>query len=244
MYSEFSKGIFKENPIFIILLGLCPTLAVSTQVVNALGMGAGVIFVLLGSEIFISLLKDFIPERIRIPSFIVIIASFVTIVDLVMQAYAPALSRSLGVFVQLIVVNCIILGRAEAYASKRALGESLLDALGMGVGFTLGLLLISAIREILGSGTITLFAVGAFDGVIRIPGLFAQPARVMALAPGALLVIGFLKALFNWMEMRKASREAWAVVEPLAASAAVVAAVPTGGPAVDGAASAEQGETT
>ena len=149
MYSEISKGILKENPIFIILLGLCPTLAVSTQVVNALGMGAGVIFVLLGSEIFVSLLKDFIPERIRIPAFIVIIASFVTIVDLVMQAYAPSLSRNLGVFVQLIVVNCIILGRAEAFASKRMLGESLLDALGMGVGFTVGLLLISAIRAML-----------------------------------------------------------------------------------------------
>lgn len=209
MYSEFSKGIFKENPIFIILLGLCPALAVSTQVVNALGMGAGVIFVLLGSEIFISLLKDFIPERIRIPSFIVIIASFVTVVDLVMQAYAPSLSRNLGVFVQLIVVNCIILGRAEAFASKRKLAESLLDALGMGVGFTLALLLISAIREILGSGTITLLAVGRFDGVILIPGLSSQPARVLALAPGALLVIGFLKALFNWLGMRKASRTVW-----------------------------------
>jgi electron transport complex protein RnfE len=237
MYSEFSKGIFKENPIFIILLGLCPTLAVSTQVVNALGMGAGVIFVLLGSEIFVSLLKDFIPERIRIPSFIVIIASFVTIVDLVMQAYAPSLSRSLGVFVQLIVVNCIILGRAEAFASKRKLGESLLDALGMGVGFTLGLLLISAIREILGAGTITLFAVGSFDGVIRIPGLSSQPARVLALAPGALLVIGFLKALFNWFEMRKQEREAWTVPipVPIAAAAPEDAALQRG-PSDDGSA--------
>lgn len=209
MIQEFQKGLLKENPIFIILLGLCPTLAVSTQVVNALGMGAGVIFVLLGSEIFISLLKDFIPARVRIPAFIVIIASFVTIVDLVMQAYAPSLSRNLGVFVQLIVVNCIILGRAEAFASKRTLGESLLDALGMGVGFTLGLLLISAIREVLGSGTITLFAVGGFDGVIRLPGLSSQPARVIALAPGALLVIGFLKAFFNWLEQRRKEREAW-----------------------------------
>jgi electron transport complex protein RnfE len=222
MSNEFSKGLFKENPIFIILLGLCPTLAVSTQVVNALGMGAGVIFVLLGSEIFVSLLKDFIPERIRIPSFIVIIASFVTIVDLVMQAYTPSLSKNLGVFVQLIVVNCIILGRAEAFASKRPLGESILDALGMGVGFTLGLLLISAIREILGAGTITLFAVGDFDGVIRIPGLASQPARVLALAPGALLVIGFLKAFFNWMQMRRQESEIWALVREPAAE------VPTG----------------
>jgi electron transport complex protein RnfE len=225
MYSEFSKGLFKENPIFIILLGLCPTLAVSTQVVNALGMGAGVIFVLLGSEIFISLLKDFIPDRIRIPSFIVIIASFVTIVDLAMQAYAPSLSRNLGVFVQLIVVNCIILGRAEAFASKQKLGQSLLDALGMGMGFTLGLLLISAIREILGSGTITLFAMGAFDGVIRIPGLSSQPARIIALAPGALLVIGFLKAFFNWQEMRREERAAF---RPLAAATAAVTAAAAG----------------
>jgi electron transport complex protein RnfE len=118
------------------------------------------------------------------------------------------------VFVQLIVVNCIILGRSEAFASKRKLGESLLDALGMGIGFTLGLLLISAIREIFGSGTITLFAVGSFDGVIRIPGLSSQPARVLALAPGALLVIGFLKALFNWRQMRRESREAWALTPP------------------------------
>jgi electron transport complex protein RnfE len=209
MINEFSKGIFKENPIFIILLGLCPTLAVSTQVVNALGMGAGVIFVLLGANIFVSLLKGFIPEKIRIPAFIVIIASFVTIVDLVMQAFAPTLSKNLGVFVKLIVVNCIILGRAEAFASKKSLSESLLDALGMGVGFTLGLLLISLIREVFGSGTITLFAVGGFDGVIRIPGLASQPARVLALSSGALLIMGYLKAFFNWVEIRRDEARNW-----------------------------------
>ena len=200
---NFSKGIFKENPIFIILLGLCPTLAVSTQVVNAIGMGAGVIFVLLGSNIFVSLLKNFIPEKVRIPSYIVIIASFVTMVDLFMQGYAPALSKNLGVFVQLIVVNCIILGRAEAFANKNNVKDSVLDALGMGVGFTLGLGLISLIREVLGSGTITLFAIGGFDGVIRMPGLSESPVRVMSLAPGALLVIGYLKALSTWTEARK-----------------------------------------
>lgn len=202
MLKEFTKGIIKENPIFIILLGLCPALAVSTQVVNALGMGAGVIFVLLGSNIFVSLLKDFIPEKIRIPAYIVIIASFVTIVDLVMQAYAPALSRNLGVFVQLIVVNCVILGRAEAFANKNTLSRSILDGLGMGVGFTLGLLLISLIREVLGAGTITIFPMGGFDGVIRIPGLYSAPVRVIGLATGALLVMGYLKALFNWFEQR------------------------------------------
>jgi electron transport complex protein RnfE len=202
MIKEFTKGIFKENPIFIIVLGLCPTLAVSTQVVNAIGMGAAVIFVLLGTNIFVSLLKDFIPEKVRIPSYVVIIASFVTIVDLVMQGYAPALSRNLGVFVQLIVVNCIILGRAEAYANRNSLSRSILDALGMGIGFTLGLLLISLIREVFGAGTITLFAMGNFDGVIRIPWLSTYPARVIGLATGALLVMGYLKAFFNWLEQR------------------------------------------
>ena len=209
---EFTKGLFKENPIFVVLLGLCPTLAVSTQVVNALGMGAGVIFVLLGSNLFVSVLKDFIPEKVRIPSYIVIIATFVTIVDLVMQAYAPSLSKSLGVFVQLIVVNCIILGRAEAFANQTKVGKSLLDALGMGIGFTFGLLLISFIREVLGAGTITLFPVESvgFDGVIRIPGLSTYPARVVGLSAGALLVIGFLKAFFNWLELRKAETAAGA----------------------------------
>lgn len=207
MIREFTKGILKENPIFIIALGLCPTLAVSTQVVNALGMGAGVIFVLLGSNIFVSLLKNFIPEKVRIPSYIVIIASFVTIVDLAMQAYAPTLSRNLGVFVQLIVVNCIILGRAEAFASKNTVGASVLDALGMGIGFTLALLLIAFIREVFGAGTITLFAFGSFDGVIEIPGLSESPARVIGLATGALLVMGYLQGLFNWMASRRAGEK-------------------------------------
>ena len=195
MINEFTKGLFKENPIFIIALGLCPALAVSTQVVNALGMGAGVIFVLLGSNIFVSLLKNFIPEKVRIPAYIVIIASFVTIVDLVMQAYAPS---------QLIVVNCIILGRAEAFANRNTLGNSVLDALGMGIGFTLGLLLIAFIREVFGAGTVTLFAFGSFNGVIEIPGLSESPARVIGLATGALLVMGYLQALFNWMGARRA----------------------------------------
>lgn len=203
MIKEFTKGLFKENPIFIILLGLCPTLAVSNQVINALGMGAGVIFVLLGSNIFISLLKDFIPEKVRIPAYIVIIASFVTLVDLIMQAYMPSLSKSLGVFVKLIVVNCIILGRAEAFANRNTLTSSILDALGMGIGFTLGLLLISIIREVLGAGSITLFPIGSFSGELRIPILYDSPARVFGLSAGALLVMGYLKGLFNWVEARK-----------------------------------------
>ena len=205
MIKQFSKGLFKENPVFIILLGLCPALAVSTQVVNALGMGAAVIFVLLGSNFFVSLLKDFIPEKVRIPCYIIIIASFVTIVDLVMKAFAPSLSKSLGVFVQLIVVNCVILGRAEAFANKNDIKSSLLDALGMGIGFTFALTLIAVIREVVGSGKITLFAVEAlgFNGEIIIPILSDSPVRVMGYPAGALLVVGFLKALFNWFEKRK-----------------------------------------
>lgn len=206
MIKEFTKGIFKENPIFVILLGLCPTLGVSTQVVNAIGMGAGVIFVLTCSNIFVSLLKDFIPDKVRIPSYIVIIASFVTIVEMVMHAYVPSLYESLGVFVPLIVVNCVILGRAEAFANKNTVTSSILDALGMGIGFTLSLLLISLIREVLGSGTITLFAFGTFDGIIRIPLVYTNPMRIISLSAGALLVMGYLKAFFNWYSSKKGAR--------------------------------------
>ena len=182
MIKELTKGIFRENPIFIIVLGLCPALGVSTKVVNALGMGAGVIFVLLCSNILVSLLKDFIPDKVRIPSYIVIIASFVTIVEMVMQAYSPALYKNLGVFVPLIVVNCVILGRAEAFANKNGVMLSIMDALGMGIGFTLSLLLIALVREIFGAGTITIFPIGSFDGVIPIPGLVDSPVRVVGLA--------------------------------------------------------------
>ncbi len=203
MIKELTKGIFRENPIFIIVLGLCPALGVSTKVVNALGMGAGVIFVLLCSNILVSLLKDFIPDKVRIPSYIVIIASFVTIVEMVMQAYSPALYKNLGVFVPLIVVNCVILGRAEAFANKNGVMLSIMDALGMGIGFTLSLLLIALVREIFGAGTITIFPIGSFDGVIPIPGLVDSPVRVVGLAAGALLVMGYLKAFFNWYVDRK-----------------------------------------
>ncbi|MDC7241051.1 MAG: electron transport complex subunit E [Spirochaetales bacterium] len=204
---ELTKGFIKENPIFILMLGLCPALAVSTQVVNALGMSAGVIFVLLGSNIMVSLLKNFIPDEIHIPVYIVIIATFVTLVDLLMQAYAPALSRSLGVFVQLIVVNCIILGRAEAFASKNGVKDSIMDALSMGLGFFFGLTLIALIREVLGAGTITLFPMGNFNGVIEVPGLVQAPVRIISLSAGALFVVGYLKAMFNWISSRPGKEE-------------------------------------
>ncbi len=206
--SELTKGFIRENPIFILMLGLCPSLAVSTQVVNALGMSAGTIFVLLGSNIMVALLKNFIPDEIHIPAYIVIIATFVTLVDLLMQAYAPALSKSLGVFVQLIVVNCIILGRAEAFASKNSVKDSITDALSMGFGFFFGLTLIALIREVLGAGTITLFPMGDFNGVIELPGLVSAPVRIISLSAGALLVVGYLKGMFNWLSTKSAKEAA------------------------------------
>lgn len=204
---ELTKGIFRENPVFIIMLGMCPTLGVTTQVFNAIGMGAGVIFVLLCSNILISLLRKVIPDSIRIPAYIVIIASFVTIVEMVMHAYVPAVYSALGVYLPLIVVNCIILGRAEAFANKNTVLDSALDAIGMGIGFTLSLCLIAAIREILGAGQITLINLSESARVIiTLPGLSSSPIRVMILAAGALLVMGYLKAFFNWMGDRKAGR--------------------------------------
>lgn len=190
---ELTKGFLRENPVFILALGLCPALAVTTQVINAIGMGASTLFVLLCSNIIISLLKDFIPDEIHIPAYIVIIASFVTLVDLLLQAYAPSLSSSLGVFVQLIVVNCIILGRAEAFASSHGVWDSIKDAIGMGIGFTLALSMIALVREILGAGTITL----GFLPKIYIPLLSERPILVFSLPAGALLVMGYLQALFN-----------------------------------------------
>ncbi len=184
---ELIKGIAKENPTFGLILGLCPTLAVSTSLVNALGMGAAATFVLIGSNGIISSLRSFIPGRIRLPAFIVIIATFVTICELAMKAYFPALDRSLGIFVPLIVVNCIIMARAEAYASKHPVMPSLFDGLGMGIGFTLGLSTIALLRELFGAGSIAGF---------KLPVTF-EPVTVMILAPGALLTLGLLIAGTN-----------------------------------------------
>lgn len=188
---EFIKGLWRENPTFRIVLGLCPTLAVSTSVTNGIGMGIAATFVLLGSNIFVSLVRNIVPEKVRIPCYIVIIATFVTIADLFMKAYAPLLSRSLGMFVPLIVVNCIVLGRAEAFSSKEPPLKCIFDALGMGLGFTWALILISAIREILGNGTILGVSIGrAFE-----------PPLFMILAPGALLTIGLLIGLINYFTL-------------------------------------------
>jgi len=196
---ELTKGILKENPVFCLVLGLCPFLAVSTSINNAIGMGAAATFVLVCSNIIISLVRKKVPEKIRIPIFIVIIASFVTIASLFMQAYLPTLNKALGIYVPLIVVNCIILGRAEAFASKNNLIKSTLDGLGMGIGFTLSLLLISFIRELLGTGSLKLFNTTLFN----IP---MQPAMVFILPAGALLVMGLLLGLFAHIKNKKEAK--------------------------------------
>ncbi|MFA5200192.1 MAG: electron transport complex subunit E [Candidatus Omnitrophota bacterium] len=191
--AEFTKGIIKENPTFVLALGLCPTLAVSVTVANGIGMGIAATFVLLGSSIIVSLIKNFIPDRVRIPCYIVIIATFVTIAELSMKAYSPVLDRALGIYVPLIVVNCMVLGRAEAFACKNSLTRSFFDGLGMGVGFTLALILISAIREFLGAGQIL--------GHTLIKGF--EPVFVFGMPSGALLVIGLLLGFFNVLKDRK-----------------------------------------
>lgn len=193
LWSEFTKGLIRENPVFVMALGLCPALATSTTVNDAVGMGAAATFVLLGSNIIVSLLKNIIPSKVRIPCYVVVIATFVTIVELVMQAYLPPLYKSLGIFVPLIVVNCIILARAEAFASKNSVGRSILDALAMGLGFTFALLLLATFREILGKGT--------FLGYKVVPHF--RPAIVMILPPGAFLTLGLLMGYFNWLQQRK-----------------------------------------
>lgn len=193
LIKEFTKGIIKENPTFVLVLGLCPTLAVSVTVANGIGMGIAATFVLLGSSVIVSLVKDFIPERIRIPCYIVIIATFVTIAEMSMKAYSPVLDRALGIYVPLIVVNCIVLGRAEAFACKNSMSSAFFDGLGMGLGFTLALILISAIREFLGSGQLL--------GHTLIKGF--EPIFVFGMPSGALLVIGLLLGFFNFLKNRK-----------------------------------------
>lgn len=194
---EFTKGIIKENPTFVLMLGLCPTLAVSTKVIYGLGMGIATAFVLLGSNIIISLIKNLIPNKIRIPVYIIVIATFVTIIDYALNAYIPPLHKALGIFIPLIVVNCIILGRAEAFASRNSLWKSILDALGMGLGFIMALLIIALIREILGAGTITLqmeIAGKLYGWAWEVP---MKPMIVMILPPGAFITIGILMGIMN-----------------------------------------------
>nr|WP_320000722.1 electron transport complex subunit E [uncultured Draconibacterium sp.] len=189
-WKNFTKGFIKENPVFVLVLGMCPTLGVTSSAINGLGMGLATTFVLMMSNIVISLVKNIIPEKVRIPSFIVIIAAFVTVVQLLMQAFVPALYKSLGLFIPLIVVNCIVLGRAEAFASKNNVGSSAIDGLGIGLGFTFALVLLGSIREILGSGKLFNITIYPENYV----------TLVFVLAPGAFIVLGYLIALINRMK--------------------------------------------
>jgi len=190
---NFTKGFFKENPVFVLLLGMCPTLGVTTSAINGLGMGLATTFVLVMSNLVVSLVKSQIPDKVRIPSFIVIIASFVTMVELLMQAYVPSLFEQLGLFIPLIVVNCIVLGRAEAFASKNNIFSSLIDGLGMGLGFAMALTILGGVREILGSGSFFGFKFIEGDGML-----------VFVLAPGAFLALGYLIVLVNKINKKSA----------------------------------------
>lgn len=186
------NGILKNNPVFVVLLGLCPTLAVSSSLKNAIGMGLAASFVLISSNIIISFFRKIIPDNIRIPAFITVIATFVIIVELAMKAYFPVLSEKLGIFIPLIVVNCIILGRAEAFASKNGFLNSLFDGLGSGIGFTLALLLISFFRELLGNGSLWDIPIAAGF----------KPMLVFILPAGAFFTMGILLAFFNWIRKK------------------------------------------
>jgi len=194
---ELTRGLFKENPIFVQFLGMCATLAVTTSVINGIGMGLSTMVVLVASNIIISLIRNFIPNKVRIAAYIIVIAGCVTAVEMVLDAFAPSVSKSLGIFIPLIVVNCIILGRAEAFASKNGVAKSALDGIGMGLGFTLALVVLSSFREILGNGTflgISLFGEGF------------QPATIMILPPGAFIMLGVILAVINLISAKRKER--------------------------------------
>ena len=192
-WSNLTRGIIRENPTFVIVLGMCPTLATTTSAINGLGMGLATTFVLVMSNLVISLVKSQIPDKVRIPSFIVIIAAFVTVVELVMQAYTPGLFKSLGIFIPLIVVNCIVLGRAEAFASKNNPLSSIVDGLGMGLGFTGALVILGSIRELLGNGTLFSFRFYPEN----------YTTLLFVLAPGAFIVLGYMIAIVQKINKAK-----------------------------------------
>jgi Na+-translocating ferredoxin:NAD+ oxidoreductase subunit E len=198
-WKELIKGVILSNPVFVLALGLCPTLAITNSLTNAIGMSAGVIFVLLCSNIIISVIRKATPPLVRIPVFIVVIATFVTILSLVFEAYLPPLYESLGIYLPLIVVNCIILGRAEAFASKNPVLLSIADGLGIGLGFTTALIIISFIREILGTGGLVVFGKELF----KLPGLSSYPLSIFVSPPGAFLVIGIILALLRLLGVIK-----------------------------------------
>ena len=198
---EFTKGLWKENPVLVLMLGMCPTLAVTSSMTNGLSMGLASSFVLICSNIVVSMFRKFIPKEVRIPCYIVIIATFVTLVEMLMKAFAPpAINQSLGIFIPLIVVNCIVLGRAEAFASKNGIGKSILDGLGMGVGFTIALMALGGAREFLTSGMLL---------EIKVITVWAKENAFLLtkFAPGAFIVLGFFLAGMNKLAMRKAAKE-------------------------------------
>ena len=188
----FTNGLLKENPTFVLVLGMCPTLATTTSAINGMSMGLATMFVLVCSNVVISMLKNLIPDKVRIPAFIVVIASFVTLVQLAMQAYAPDIYDVLGLFIPLIVVNCIVLGRAEAFAAKNSVGLSALDGLGMGLGFTLALTLLGAVREFLGAGSIFGHQIYSENYV----------SLIFVLAPGAFIALAYLLAIINKIQKK------------------------------------------
>ncbi len=186
------NGLINENPVFVLLIGMCPTLGTTTSAINGLGMGLSTTFVLVCSNVVISALKNYIPNMVRIPAFVVVIASFVTVLQLCMEAYVPSLYASLGIYIPLIVVNCLILARAEAYANKNTIIDSLFDGLGMGLGFSFALTILGGVREILGSGSIFNYKfIGDNDGIL-----------IFVLAPGAFIVLGYLIAIVNKLKSK------------------------------------------
>ncbi len=204
----FTRGFWDENPVLVLLLGLCPTLAVTTSAYNGMGMGVSTTAVLLGSNICVSLIRNIIPKKVRIPCYIVVIATFVTLVEMLLEAYVFGLFQSLGLFIPLIVVNCMILGRAEAWASRNTLGRSIIDAFGMGLGFTITLFLLGGVREVLGNGTLTLFQYQEILVRFQILAKDADPILVMILPPGAFIALGFFVAAMNAIQLRRSKKSA------------------------------------
>ncbi|HPQ71052.1 MAG TPA: electron transport complex subunit E [bacterium] len=200
--AEFTKGIIKENPVFKLVLGMCPTLAVTTSAENGIGMGLAAMFVLVCSNAIVSLIRNIVPGKVRIPVFIVVIASFVTIVDLTMNAFFHPLHKALGLFIPLIVVNCIILGRAEAFANRNPVLASIVDGLGMGIGFTLALFILGSVRELLGNGTI--LGVNILGAALSAAGMTFSPVIVMILPPGAFIALGLILGVINRMRRAEA----------------------------------------
>jgi electron transport complex protein RnfE len=202
---EFVKGLWKENPVLVLLLGMCPTLAVTSNATNGLGMGVATMFVLLGSNTVISIIRNIVPKKIRIPCYIVVIATFVTVVQMLIKAYSPALDDSLGIFIPLIVVNCIVLGRAEAFASKNSIVASIADGLGMGLGFTLALVALGGVREFFSGGSLFQY---------KIITCWTTKFMLLSQSPGAFIVLGLFLAGMNWINIRKAEKSGKTYLPP------------------------------